>query len=209
MNRERDLLGRNGYETDLGFDPLAQLLESANRNGRARWLDLCCGTGKALIDAGRVLEADGRQNGIEITGVDLVGMFWPGEVPPNVDLIEASLTSWQPAKPGFDLITCVHGLHYIGDKLDLISRAVSWLSPMGRFAANLDMNNIVVSGYTARLATRLLREAGLKYHTRKRLLTRESVLNTRIPLSYLGADDRAGPNYTGQPAVNSHYERNT
>jgi len=25
------------------------------------------------------------------------------------------------------------------------------------------------------------------------------------PLAYLGANDTAGPNFTGQPAVNSHY----
>ena len=27
----------------------------------------------------------------------------------------------------------------------------------------------------------------------------------RLPYTYLGADDRAGPGYTGQPAVRSHY----
>ena len=27
-----------------------------------------------------------------------------------------------------------------------------------------------------------------------------------LPYRYLGADDRAGPNYTGQPAVDSYYE---
>jgi hypothetical protein len=27
-----------------------------------------------------------------------------------------------------------------------------------------------------------------------------------LPYRYLGADDQAGPNYTGQPAVDSHYE---
>ena len=28
-----------------------------------------------------------------------------------------------------------------------------------------------------------------------------------MPYRYLGADDRAGPNYTGQPAVDSYSER--
>lgn len=28
-----------------------------------------------------------------------------------------------------------------------------------------------------------------------------------MPYQYLGADDRAGPNHTGQPTVTSHYER--
>ena len=27
-----------------------------------------------------------------------------------------------------------------------------------------------------------------------------------LPYRYLGADDQAGPNYTGQPAVDSYYE---
>ena len=30
---------------------------------------------------------------------------------------------------------------------------------------------------------------------------------TTLSYVYLGADDTAGPNYTGQPAVNSHYRR--
>ncbi len=28
-----------------------------------------------------------------------------------------------------------------------------------------------------------------------------------LPYRYLGADDRSGPNYTGQPAVTSYYEK--
>ena len=70
-------------------------------------------------------------------------------------LVCAPLATWQPAR-AFDLITCVHGLHYIGDKLALLARAAGWR---------------VVS----------------------------------FPYDYLGADDRAGPGYTGQPAVHSYY----
>ena len=56
-------------------------------------------------------------------------------------LVEASLTTWRPDR-AFDLITCVHGLHYVGDKLGLIARAASWLAEDGLFVANLDLANL-------------------------------------------------------------------
>ena len=40
---------------------------------------------------------------------------------------QASLATWRPER-AYDLITCVHGLHYIGDKLGLVARAASWLA---------------------------------------------------------------------------------
>jgi hypothetical protein len=46
----------------------------------------------------------------------------------------------------FDLITCVHGLHYVCDKLGLIARAASWLVEDGRFVANLALDNLRFSG---------------------------------------------------------------
>ena len=80
----------------------------------------------------------------------------PAEPPPGLQLICTPAACWQPALR-FDLITCVHGLHYIGDKLGLLTRAASWPS------------------------------------------------RSLLPYTYLGADDGAGPGYTGQPAVWSHY----
>jgi ubiquinone/menaquinone biosynthesis C-methylase UbiE len=44
MNRERRLAGRDGYSRVLGFDILCL-------PRGARWLDLCCGSGRALLDA--------------------------------------------------------------------------------------------------------------------------------------------------------------
>jgi hypothetical protein len=41
--------------------------------------------------------------------------------------------------------------------------------------------------------------AGIKCPSRKKAFT--------LNYQYLGADDAAGPNYTGQAAVNSHYDR--
>lgn len=49
MNRKRTLIGSNGYTKELGFNPL-DLLTSDDK-AKAKWLDLCCGSGKALIEA--------------------------------------------------------------------------------------------------------------------------------------------------------------
>jgi hypothetical protein len=74
------------------------------------------------------------------------------------------------------------------------------------FAANLDLANLRQEDGRplARRIGKLFREAGLVY-TRRRLLTCRGRRSVRFALSYLGADDSAGPNYTGQPAVNSWY----
>src|SRR4051794_14898466 len=109
MNRERGLVGSNGYAVEIGFNPL-DFLRGGTEGGRpAAWLDLCCGWGKALIEAAEFVHADGLD--VEIMGVDLVGMFHrPGPSPPCLQLVEASLGTWRPAGR-FDLITCIHGLH--------------------------------------------------------------------------------------------------
>jgi len=138
MNRERNLRGSNGYDRDLKFDPLEYLRSVAEVQGSAAWLDLCCGTGKALIEAATEIE-EGELS-ISIVGVDLVGMFADHESS-QLELVEASLSHWQPTCE-FDLITCVHGLHYVGDKLGLIARATSWLAPYGKVSANLDRDNL-------------------------------------------------------------------
>ena len=79
---------------------------------------------------------------MEIVGVDLVGMFLrPDPGLTCLRLVEASLSTWRPDRP-FDLITCVHGLHYVGDKLGLIARAASWLAEDGLFVASLDLHNL-------------------------------------------------------------------
>lgn len=48
--------------------------------------------------------------------------------------------------------------------------------------------------------------AGFAYDARRRRLRRPRPRVVRLPFAYLGADDRAGPNYTNQPAVHSYYE---
>lgn len=182
MNRTRGLSGRDGYSAVLGVDILAL--------NPGTWLDLCCGSGKALLEAAAELDT-------VITGVDLVD-FFAGPAPATVELISVPVGTWQP-DGRFDLITCVHGLHYVGDKLGLLARAASWLKPDGLLVANFDVSSI----RGAPKVTKALREAGFHYENRR--IRRQGHAEVTLPFDYLGADDQAGPNYTGQPAVHSYY----
>ncbi|NKZ05934.1 class I SAM-dependent methyltransferase [Actinomadura latina] len=189
MNRERTL---KGYARELGIDVLAE--------AGARWVDLCCGTARALTEAATA------NPGMEISGVDLVDHFAPA--PPSVQLITASVTTWVPDAPA-DLITCVHGLHYVGDKLGVLTRAASWLTEDGLLIANFDARSVrLPDGSPAgRHLTTALRRNGFTYDSRRHRISLRGNRAIALPYRYLGADDRAGPNYTGQPAVDSFYER--
>jgi SAM-dependent methyltransferase len=221
MNRERQLAGVNSYARELGFSPL-DVLRDSERDAAARgavqpgascpaaaWLDLCCGTGRALIQAATRLYQDGLADRTVLVGVDLVDAFdpVPAEIP-NLRLMCSSVTALEPAI-SFDLITCVHGLHYVGDKLATLARAASWLTPGGRLVADLDLTAIVVPGgrQAARELRRRLAEAGLGYEARRHRITCTGQREVLLPYRYLGADDQAGPGYTGQPAVASYYEQ--
>lgn len=202
MNRERNLDGVNSYARDLGFHPLEPLRARLAEHGAAAWLDLCCGQARALAHAAAQVPA-----GLTLVGVDLVDHFDPAAVrAANVRLVTGSIADWQPGRT-FDLITCVHGLHYAGDKLGVLARALRWLTPGGLFAAHLDLASIRTADGTpaTRLLRRQLREAGVDYDARRRLLTCTGPRELDLPLTFLGADDQAGPNYTGQPAVDSYY----
>jgi ubiquinone/menaquinone biosynthesis C-methylase UbiE len=87
------------------------------QGGTAAWLDLCCGSGRALIQAARQVREAGLTGLVDLAGVDLVDAFdaAPGSVP-GLELVCAPVAVWEPER-SFDLITCVHGLHYIGEKL--------------------------------------------------------------------------------------------
>ena len=171
MNRERNLLGSNGYDRELGINPLDFLKQRISSGRLVAWLDLCCGTGRALIQAALQVHAEALVSSIEIVGVDLVGMFDPTDSSLSaLRLKEASLSTWSPDS-SFDLITCVHGLHYVGDKIGLIARAASWLVEDGMFVANLDLTNIQLSdGRTTRTLVAQLRGSGLEYDRRRRLI---------------------------------------
>ncbi len=131
----------------------------------------------------------------------------PGTDLCGLRLVEVSLNSWRPERR-FDLITCVHGLHYVGDKLRLVARAASWPTEYGLFVAGLDLHNLKFADGrpSGRRMITDLRRAGLEYDRRRRLVTCRGRRIVDLPYRYIGADDRAGPNYTGQPAVDSYYE---
>jgi SAM-dependent methyltransferase len=192
MNRERQLDGVNSYARELGFQPLDV--------AGSGWLDLCCGSGRALVQAAAALSRLGLAGQVALVGVDLVGDNSGGTAP---QLHEASIVDWAPDRT-FDLITCLHGLHYVGDKLAVLSRAASWLAPGGRLVADLDLASVRVPD--ARLLRRQLRTAGFHYDARRHRISRVGPGNVDLPYVYRGADDRAGPNYTGQPAVDSYYD---
>jgi SAM-dependent methyltransferase len=208
MNRERVLVGSNGYDKELGINPLDFLRERVTSGRPVAWLDLCCGTGKALIEAARIVREEGLESRIEIVGVDLVGMFPTPEPGLNgLCLVERSLRTWRP-ECRFDLITCVHGLHYLGDKLGLIARAASWLVDDGLFLANLSLENVKLANdsKSGRKLMTEIRNTGLEFNPRRRLITCRGRKDLNLSYRYLGANDQAGPNYTGQAAVDSHYE---
>ncbi|SEG93218.1 Methyltransferase domain-containing protein [Nonomuraea solani] len=197
MNRERRL---RAYDRELGIDTL-DVLRAAIGPRPARWLDLCCGAAYALGEAAHLLGDDA-----EIVGVDLVDFFACRPNPPRLNLTTASVTTWRPEAP-FDLITCVHGLHYVGDKLGLLSRATNWLTENGLLVANLDAHSIRLPDGTpaGRRLTAALRSQGLTYDARTKRIRCHGPRTINFPYRYLGANDQAGPNYTGQPAVDSHY----
>lgn len=205
MNRERGLAGVNSYEKELSCD-LLSLIESRLKDSPSfAWLDLCCGRGKALIEAAeRLVDFSDR---VCLHGVDLVNMFQM--IPSALSQVRfeaASLHEWSPTRQ-YDLITCVHGLHYIGDKLGLLERAATWLAPDGLLMANLDLANLRREDgrVLGPLLLAALHANGFAYHRRRRVLSRRGNNPCTFRLRYLGADDRAGPNCTGQEAVHSLY----
>jgi SAM-dependent methyltransferase len=209
MNRERLCVGKNSYARELSFDPLDFLKSRIETQGQAAWLDLCCGRGRALIEAAGRLATYSSNSSLKLFGVDLVEMF--DSYSPALSFIrlqESSVSSWRP-DCSFDLITCVHGLHYVGDKIGLIQNAVSWLKDDGVFLANLDPDNLKFPN-GASVGNKIIRELmriGVEYRARKHLIVCEGRKDFTLNYRYLGADDAAGPNYTGQAAVNSHYDR--
>ncbi|WP_034262421.1 class I SAM-dependent methyltransferase [Actinospica robiniae] len=204
MNRERGLAGPNSYAKELGFDPYEFL---AARQGAQAWLDLCCGSGKALIYAAGRIAAERPEAAVTMVGIDLVDHFMGGPRPPGLELIAASVADWSPRR-SFDLITCVHGLHYVGDKLRVLERAASWLVPDGLLVADFDAESVrdVRGRSSARRVASAVRRAGWEYDTRRKRVSCLGPCTLNFEAAYLGADDAAGPNYTGQPAVASYYE---
>ena len=98
MNRERGLTGANSYAKELAFDPLGAVLERrgvAAPDSEVTWVDVCCGTGRALADAALELDRRGL-SGVRLVGLDLVDRFDPRTVAlPAVELRCAAIADWR------------------------------------------------------------------------------------------------------------------
>ena len=205
MNRQRKCFGGNSYQKELSLDILGFLKNRLQSNEQIKWLDICCGEGNALIEAAGNLSE--YSENLQITGIDLAGMFQPLSSEINsLRLIETSFENFN-SETEFDLITCVHGLHYIGDKLGFLQRVVSMLKADGVFLANLDLDNIKIKDDKSanRIIAKELRKNGFEFNSKKHIVKSGGKNKIEFDFEYLGADDSAGANYTGQAVVNSYY----
>ncbi|TND07904.1 MAG: hypothetical protein FD123_2712 [Bacteroidetes bacterium] len=208
MNRERNASGVNSYEQEFKFKPEEFLEQQIQRSGFVSWLDLCCGQGNALIQSAEFLAGKELQHKARLKGIDLLDAFRKRDDRLTcLDFEPVPLAGWKPDRK-YDLITCVHGLHYIGDKLRIIETALTALAEDGLFIANLDLQNIRINGKDASVFLKKQFAAhGIDYHTRSKIIRRKSTLVVELGLKFLGSDDTTGPNYTGQEAVTSHYSQ--
>lgn len=207
MNRKRNASGVNSYEKELKIKPEVFLEELICQFGSVKWLDICCGEGKALIQAAEYLAAKGLQDRAILKGIDLVDAFQ--SIPADITCVNfevKSIVEWTSSEQ-YDLVTSVHGIHYIGDKLKVLSMTLERLSEQGLFIANLDLNNIhFLNGEADKYLKDIFRQNNVQYSSRTRLLTCKGPRQISFGVTYNGADDEAGPNYTGQDAVCSVYE---
>ncbi len=207
MNRGRGFSGVNSYERDLRFSITEFLAERVRERGEAFWYDACCGQGCALVKAGKQFAVAGWGHQVRIVGVDLVEMFTL-EQAPAVTLRAADVAAFTLEQPA-DLITCVHGLHYLGDKLGFLQNAHAMLAPGGLFLGHLDTNNVraVEGGLSIwRQAARHAAKGGvapeLKSHV-LRLSCKDTPLDFGV--TYEGATVSEQPNYTGITVIDSWY----
>lgn len=207
MNRERRIIGRNSYSKELGLNILEYIDDKVKEQEVLNWLDIGCGSGRALIEAAKYFHDSDRQNKIDILGIDLVNMFNPKPADlTNLSLMALNIIEYKPNKK-FDLITCIHGLHYIGDKLKLIENIVNWIAEQGLFIANIDLDNFRDSDNNSikRLISKKLKLSGIIYNSRKHIISVEGSKTINFKYQFIGADENAGPNYTKQAVVNSVY----
>jgi SAM-dependent methyltransferase len=206
MNRQRGLAGVNSYERELSFDLLAFLENLSKERGRALWYDACCGEGKALIEAANALPRMSGRGAIRLLGVDLVDMFAPAQ-PPNLSLVTGDVNTFAPERPA-DLITCVHGIHYLGDKLGFLEHAYRHLAPGGILLAHIDISQLRFQRGKWGDCLRPARSGGAAIRIVSHLLKLEK---NEAPLQfgacYLGATVSEKPNYTGITGIDSWYAR--
>jgi len=207
MNRGRGLGGVNSYERELRVSLTDFLAARAQQCGHALWYDACCGQGRALMEAATQFQATDWGRAVQIVGVDLVDMFTP-ERAPGVTLIAADVAAFRPARPT-DLLTCVHGLHYLGDKLGFLETAYAMLAPGGLLLAHLDPDNLRALGSgdsVWRQAARCAAKGGVPVVIKGHVLRIEKTDSPlAFGLAYQGATVSERPNYTGITVMDSWY----
>ena len=207
MNRERNAFGINSYEKEIGINPL-EFIKERKAQESICWFDLCCGQGNAIIQVAEALKEDEQLTSkLSLVGIDLVDYFSSFDESLNIQLKEQNLKEWTP-KQEADLVTIVHGLHYVGDKIDLIIKAIEGLKPNGILVGNLDLDNIIIEHVkeSRKIVLKHFDELGVFYDKRRRILFKKGRASQKKIFKFIGADDKAGPNYTGQNVVNSYYE---
>lgn len=181
-----------------------------NRGGQTpiRWLDLCCGEGNALIQAATYFQNQHPNIPIQLEGIDLVGFFGNATGLENLKLTITNLSDWQPTEQ-YDLITIVHGLHYLGDKIGLLKKATEVLKTDGLLIGNLDLNNLKIDQQVDSIPywKKYFKQEKITYHSSTRILKVEGPKQLPSKFEYLGANDKAGPNYTGMEVVDSFYRK--
>ena len=206
MNRERQASGINSYEQETDFRPEDWLQNRLQHQPNVRWLDICCGQGNALLQVADEMAQQQLQHRVQLVGLDLVNFFTP--IPPNITCLQfvtGSIVSWVPSQT-YDLITCIHGLHYVGDKLKVIAQLINQLNPNGLFIANFDLASVIVNQQPQSPEVETwFRQNDIRYESDKKRIQAQGGQVTPFAGSYAGASDQAGKNYTGQEAVNAYY----
>jgi SAM-dependent methyltransferase len=206
MNRERKATGVNSYEKDLKLNPLTFILNRKNQE-IIQWLDLCCGKGNALIEVAKSFKNTDFEAKTHLKGIDLVDYFSDKKGLNNLDFEALNLSTWLPIIR-FDLITIVHGLHYVGDKIGLIIKAASALKEDGVLMANMDVKNIKITNSepSEKVMKSFFKKVNIEYNDKTKMIKIVGAKTIEKPFSYVGADDSVGTNYTGQRVVDSVYE---
>jgi len=206
MNRKRKAFGINSYEREIKLDPIKYLI-SKYKDDKLNWIDLCCGEGNTIIQSAEFIRENGHENKVNLEGIDLVNYFSDySDYEDLLELRQMNLNKWEPTKK-YDLITIVHGLHYIGDKIALLQKLSNSLKSGGKFIGNLSLDNIKIVGIkdSDRMLKKIFRNSEILYNARSKIITLTNPFSILDNFEYLGANDNAGANYTGQEVVDSIY----
>jgi len=204
MNRERNAIGINSYHKEFKIDIYNYL--NTIKNEEVAWLDLCCGNGNAIIQIAEKLSNDKFNKKIKLKGIDLIETFNEKHKQFNFTEFEVNSLLNMNSTEKFDLITCFHGLSYIGDKLKVITLINDKLTEKGFFIGNLDMANLQCKDLSIKESVKILfKDKGISYNTKTRIIQFHKIKQLHFNCNYLGADDKFGPNYSGQDSVKSYY----